>query len=483
MGSITCRGSLALLADSYELTMAYGYWKLGMAERRAVFHLFYRTQPFGGGIAVAAGAGSIAEALEHYAFTHREIDYLATLKNRAGKPLFEEPFLDYLNELILSLNIDVIPEGTLIFPHEPLVRVEGPLLQAQLLETLLLNLVNYQTLIATKAARLRLAAPEDQLIEFGVRRAQGPEGGVLGSRAAYLGGCDCTSNTLAGKEYGIPIRGTQAHSWIMAFPDEMEAFEAYARVMEENCLLLVDTYDTLEGVRHAIQIGLALKKRGKTLLGVRLDSGDLLALSKESRTLLDEAGLTDAEIVASNELDEKRVAELKKQGAPISVWGVGTRLMTGHPDSALDGVYKLSAIHDGEWRYKAKRSSQPEKSSPPGILQVRRYYDEEGVPIGDMIHDEKMGVGEERALSTAGAGAKDFRGSHYEELLQPLYREGELVGVPSLEEARLRARDQLHLFPPGLLHLAHPEPYFVGTEDSLHQLKLKLIQGEGIQSV
>lgn len=456
------RASLSMLTDLYELTMACGYWKLGMADREAVFTLFYRTQPFGGGVAIAAGLEEVVHLVENFGFSGSDTEYLRTLKTAAGTPLFEEAFLDYLRELKMEVDVVMVPEGTAVFPHEPIVRIQGPLLQAQILETVILNIVNFQTLIATKAARLRAVAPDDEIIEFGLRRAQGVDGGLSASRAAYLGGCNSTSNTLAGKRYGIPVRGTHAHSWIMAFDSELESFEAYAEVMGDNCVLLVDTYDTLEGVRHAARVGVALRERGQKLLGVRLDSGDLLSLSIEARKILDEAGLEDARIMASNELDEQRVQALKEGGSPISMWGVGTRLATGHPDAALDGVYKLSAIKelDGTWAYKAKRSSQREKESPPGILQVRRYAD------GDVVVDA---ASELDGVEAVGNGEKALSGP-FEELLVPAVRRGKAVSdLPPLSEIRERALEEIAKF-------HGRDDYFVGTEKSLHQLKAALLK-------
>jgi nicotinate phosphoribosyltransferase len=460
---MTDRTSLAMLTDLYELTMAAGYWKLGMADREAVFCLFYRTQPFKGTFALGAGLEQVAHLVEDFRFTATDTEYLRTLKTSAGTPLFEEAFLDYLRELKLEVDVDMVPEGTCVFPHEPLVRVTGPLLHAQILETVILNIVNFQTLIATKAARLRVAAPGDEIIEFGLRRAQGVDGGLSASRAAYVGGCDSTSNTLAGKRYNIPVRGTHAHSWIMAFDTELESFESYAEVMGDNCVLLVDTYDTPEGVRHAAQVGKKLKERGKKLLGVRLDSGDLLSLSIEARKILDEAGLHDARIMASNELDEGRVRRLKEAGAPITIWGVGTRLATGHPEAAVDGVYKLTAIRqlDGTWAYKAKRSSQPEKVSPPGILQIRRYAD------GDVVVDVGSSLNGIEAIGKDGQ-MRRFDGP-FEELLVPVVRKGQVVyDLPPLADVRKRAIA-------GVRALEGIEDYFVGTERSLHELKEALL--------
>ncbi len=289
----------------------------------------------------------------------------------------------------LKIDIDAMPEGTVAFPHEPLLRVRGPIIECQILETALLNILNFQTLIATKASRVVHAAQGDQVLEFGLRRAQGIDGALAASRAAYIGGCHATSNVLAGKLFGIPVRGTHAHSWVMSFENELEAFAAYAQAMPNNCVFLVDTYDTLEGVRNAIRIGNVLRDSGHRMVGIRLDSGDLAQLSVDARKLLDEAGFTDASIVASNDLDEKLIESLKHQGAKISIWGVGTKLVTAYDQPALGGVYKLGAIQDsdGRWVPKIKLSEQLIKTSTPGILQVRRYF-HQGCMAADRIWNE-----------------------------------------------------------------------------------------------
>ncbi|MEO8270672.1 MAG: nicotinate phosphoribosyltransferase, partial [Aureliella sp.] len=369
--------SLSLLTDLYQLTMAYGYWKQGKAEQQAVFHLFFRSNPFQGGYAIAAGLGPVLDFVKSFRFFASDVEFLETLTGNDGQPLFEKAFLQYLAELHLALDIDAIPEGTLVFPHEPLLRVRGPILQCQLLETALLNIINFQSLIATKAARIVMSARGDAVLEFGLRRAQGIDGALAASRAAFIGGCAATSNVLAGKQFGIPVKGTHAHSWVMSFDTELEAFGAYAAAMPNNCVFLVDTYDTLDGVRHAITVGNWLRETGHEMVGIRLDSGDLAWLSIEARKLLDAAGLHDATIVASNDLDERLIASLKQQGATIGVWGVGTKLVTAYDQPALGGVYKLGAIEDvtGHWHPKIKLSEQWIKTSTPGIQQVRRYYD------------------------------------------------------------------------------------------------------------
>ena len=384
------RPSLALVTDLYELTMAYGYWKSGMAERQAVFCLSFRRNPFGSGATVACGLQPAAEFLEAIRFDREDLNYLDTLKAADGSHLFEPDFLEYLADFRFNGDLDAVPEGTVVFPHEPLLRVRGPLLAAQVVESALLNLVNFQTLVATKAARVVAAARGEPVLEFGLRRAQGFDGALSASRAAYVGGCAATSNVLAGRLYGVPVQGTHAHSWVMSFGDEPAAFQAYAEAMPANCTFLVDTYDTLDGVRHAIEVGRRLRQSGHAMRGIRLDSGDLASLSVDARRMLDEAGFADAAIVASGDLDEHAIAALKQQGAPIGVWGVGTRLATGHPDGALGGVYKLSAVQDadGQWHDKVKLSEQAEKSSLPGVLQVRRFCPG-GRPASDVIYDQR----------------------------------------------------------------------------------------------
>ncbi|MFT6178626.1 MAG: nicotinate phosphoribosyltransferase [Akkermansiaceae bacterium] len=378
-----------LLTDLYQLTMGYGYWKNEMANREAVFHLFYRRAPFGGEAAIVASTAPAADFLHNLTFTEKELSYLATLTGSDDQSLFCHGYLDHLRNLDWQLEVDALPEGELAFPNEPILRVRGPLLQCQLVETALLNLVNFQTLIATKAARLCDAAEGEPVLEFGLRRAQGPDGGMSASRAAYLGGCVATSNVLAGMEYGIPVKGTHAHSWVMSFDTEPEAFDAYADAMPNNAVLLVDTYDTLKGVRNAIQTGLKLRKKGHALQGIRLDSGDLAALSIGARQLLDEAGFPDTQIIASNDLDDDKIRRLKAAGARIDIWGVGTQLVTSADQPALGGVYKLGAIRNKnyDWQYRIKLSNDLIKVSNPGILQIatdgrtRTLFNEAETPL------------------------------------------------------------------------------------------------------
>lgn len=390
----------ALLTDLYQLTMGQGYWAKGMAEREAVFHLFFRRAPFGETGAIAAGLGPAVDFLANLKFDDEEIGFLASLTGADGKALFDPGYLAYLKDMEWTLNVSGVPEGELVFPHEPLMRLQGPMLQCQLVETALLNIMNFQTLVATKAARIVEAAQEDPVLEFGLRRAQGPDGGMSASRAAFIGGCAATSNVLAGHRFGIPVKGTHAHSWVMSFDEEMDAFRAYAEAMPNNSLLLVDTYDTLNGVRNAIRVGHELRERGHDLLGVRLDSGDLAALSIEARQLLDEAGFHGAKIVASNDLHEDSIRELKAAGARIDIWGVGTMLATAYSQPALGGVYKLGAIRDegGEWKYRVKLSNDMIKVSNPGILQVERTRAADGTIENDRLFNEADGSGDPAKL-------------------------------------------------------------------------------------
>jgi nicotinate phosphoribosyltransferase len=478
--------SLSLLTDLYELTMAYGYWKLGRADKEAAFHLSFRRHPFSGGYTVACGLAQVVDFLEGVSFDEGDVGYLASLTGNDGKALFEEGFLDYLRGLRLRLDVHAVPEGTVVFPHQPLIRVTGPILHCQIVESALLNLTNFQTLIATKAARVCQAAGGEPVLEFGLRRAQGIDGSLAASRAAYVGGCAGTSNVLAGKLFGIPVKGTHAHSWVMSFAEEREAFEAYARAMPNNCVFLVDTYDTLEGVRRAIEAARQLRRRGHEMVGIRLDSGDLTYLSRHARKLLDDAGFQDAAIVASNELDEHLIADLKRQGAAIAVWGVGTRLVTGHDEPALGGVYKLTAVREGgRWQSRIKLSQQAIKINVPGVLQVRRFRGDEGF-IADMIYDETLGAGEEAVIVDPVDPTRRKAvppGSDYEDLLVPVFREGERVyDPPPPAAARERAAEQLAALHPGVRRFANPHEYPAGLEGRLHELRTRLVlEARGVE--
>ena len=455
-------GAQALLTDLYQLTMAYGYWKTDRGDQEAVFHLHFRKQPFAGGFTLACGLRD------------------CKLKGNDGRRLFDPAFLKYLSRLKLRLDMDAIPEGTVVFPQEPLLRVRGPLLQAQLVETALLNLVNFQSLIATKAARVCLAAQGDPVVEFGLRRAQGIDGALTASRSAYIGGCAGTSNVLAGKILGIPVKGTHAHSWVMAFESELDAFNAYADALPNNCIFLVDTYESLEGVRRAVEAAKRLRKRGYKLGGIRLDSGDLAYLSIEARKILNKAGFKDAVIVGSNDLNEHLIASLKQQGAAINVWGVGTMLVTAYDQPALGGVYKLSAIRkpDGTWSHKVKLSEQTVKVTNPGVLQVRRFREDKEF-IGDAIYDETRPLpGSITVVDPIDATRrKHFSAkTKFEDLLVPALRHGRVVyDSPSLDSIRARAQKQLSMLHTGIKRFDNPHQYPAGLELTLHRFKTELI--------
>ncbi len=478
--SENAQSSMALLTDLYELTMACAYWKSGTAEKQAVFHLVFRNSPFEGGFTVACGLDAAIKYLEAVQFQPADLQYLSTIKVRDGKPLFEREFLEFLRTLRFTCDVDAVPEGTVVFPHEPLLRVKGCMLQAQIVETALLNFLNFQSLIATKAARVCLATRGEPVVEFGLRRAQGTDGGLTASRAAYVGGCAGTSNLLAGQVYGIPVSGTHAHSWVMAFPSEVEAFRAYAKAMPNNCIFLVDTYDSLKGVRHAVEVGKELRREGHELVGIRLDSGDLAFLSIEARKILDEGGFPNASIVGSNDLDEHILTSLKQQGAKINMWGVGTKLVTAYDQPALGGVYKLSCIREknGPWEYKVKLSEQTAKITDPGILQVRRFRNGERF-AGDAIYDSNREFPEHVTIvdPVDPIRRKHFEpGTPSEDLLVPVFRAGKRVyDPPSLTETRARTQEQLGKFHPAIKRLINPHRYPAGLELGLHDLKTRLV--------
>jgi len=478
--------SLALLTDLYQLTMAYGYWRTGRADREAVFGLSFRALPFGGGFAVACGLGCVADYLRAFRLDDSDLAYLAGLRGSDGQGLFEADFLEYLRSMRLSIGLDAVEEGTVVFPHEPLLQVRGPILQCQLLETPVLNLMNFQTLIATKSARVCLAAEGEPVLEFGLRRAQGIDGAVAASRAAYVGGCAATSNVLAGKLLGIPVKGTHGHSWVMSFDTELASFEAYARAMPANCIFLVDTYGTIDGVRNAVRVGKRLREQGHDILGIRLDSGDLADLARQAREILDAEGFRETRIVASGDLDEHAIRSLKARGAPICIWGVGTRLVTAHDEPALGGVFKLTAIRDASrpgrpeppWEYKLKLSDEPGKATSPGVLQVRRFHDDEAF-VADMIYDRPTGLpdGDYTIVDLHDAARRRTipRETAWEDLLVPVFQDGKLrYEAPSLAHVRERTRRQLARLPEGVKRFTNPQPYPVGLEGALHDLKTRL---------
>lgn len=472
----------ALLTDLYQLTMAQGYWKTGLSEDQACFHMYFRDNPFSGGYSIACGMAQLAELVDGFRFSGEDCEYLAGLKAPGGGALFEPEFLEWLGDLRLSVDIDAVHEGTVVFPNEPLVRVTGPIMQCQLLETALLNCVNFETLIATKAARVCLAA-ESPVTEFGLRRAQGYAGGVWASRAAVVGGCASTSNVLAGKLFGLPVSGTHAHSWVMAFESELEAFRAYARAFPNNCILLIDTYDVRQGLENAITVGLEMKQRGERLIGVRIDSGDLSWLAKMCRERLDEAGLSDCGVVLSNDLDEYTISSIRNEGAQVMSWGVGTKLATAYDQPTLGGVYKLSATRAGKdapWVDRIKIAENSSKLTFPGVLGIRRYYHEDGFIAGDMVYDVNAPInGEERIVDPMDQlRQKVLSGKRFEELLRPLARNGKSVLEPCYRDALAaaeRVRQGLENVHETQKRMLNPHSYPVGLECGLAHRRLDLV--------
>ena len=470
---------MTLLTDLYQLTMVGAYHLLGKSRQKANFDYFFRKIPEEGGFCVAAGLEQLIEYIENIHFEPEDLEYLRSLN------LFPPEVLKFFQDLRFTGDLYAVPEGTLVFPQEPIVRVTAPLAEAQFIETALLNILNYQTLIATKAARVCIVAGEDPVIEFGVRRAQGPDGGLSASRAAFIGGARATSNLMAGKVFGIPVRGTVAHSWIESFPSELESFQSYARVYPKNVVLLVDTYDTLlSGVPNAIKVGKELRagKEGD-LLGVRLDSGDLTFLSREARRLLDEAGFDRTRILGSSDLDEWLIESIKKQGAEIDLWGVGTRMVTSYSCPALGGVYKLSAIlEDGEMRPKLKVSDDPEKTTNPGVKKVIRFFDEKNFMRGDVLFFEDEVFPENRPVQAFHPMLAHVHKAYpprykREEILVPIFQGGKQVySLPPLADIQARTLQNLHYLRPEHKRLQNPHIYHVSLGEKLFQQKQELIK-------
>jgi nicotinate phosphoribosyltransferase len=466
----------ALFTDLYELTMMQGYFLLGF-EQRVVFDTFFRRQPYGGGFGVFAGLEDLLESLRELRFSAQDITYLDSLR------LFRPEFLRYLSEFRFRGDVFAMAEGDIVFPLEPLVRVHAPLVEAQLIESLVLNTLNFQTLIATKAARVYVAACGGSVLEFGMRRAQGMDGALSASRAAYVGGAAATSNTLAGRLYGIPVRGTMAHSWVMAFDTEAEAFQRFAEVYPENCILLIDTYDTLSsGLENAIRVGRSLQGGSGAGFGVRLDSGDLEYLARAVRARLDQAGLRHAVIAASNELSEDIIHQLVQDGAPIDIWGVGTSLVTGGTDASLSGVYKLTAREvDGAMAPTIKISNNPDKTTNPGVKQVYRFLGANGAPIADLMALEEEHI--------EGNGAQVFhhpsvdtshRLADYAEV-RPMLKQrmaaGEIVGErPALAAIREHALDGLRHLDDSYKRIINPHIFKVSLSGALKNLKRRMIE-------
>ena len=460
--------------------MMYAHWLQGSHNEKVVFDAYFRKLPFGNGYAVFAGLERIVDYIRNLEFTEDDIAYL-----REQEEGYREDFLEELRKFKFTGNIDMVPEGTLVFPNEPLIRVEARIFEAQLIETAMLNFMNFQTLIATKASRVKQVAPNDILLEFGSRRAQEADAAIWGTRAAYIAGFHATSNMLAGKMFGIPTAGTHAHAWIQVHDSEEEAFLKYAEALPNNISLLVDTYDTLRsGVPNAIKVAKELEKRGKRVASIRIDSGDLAYQSKRARAMLDAAGLHYVKIVASNDLDENIIAELKAQDAKIDAWGIGTQLITAHDQPSLGGVYKLVARRkNGDYEPVIKISGNPEKVTNPGFKDVYRIIDKEtGKATGDYITlQEETDIPNKQPvlLSDHVHSYRDRILTDYEAipLLQPVFRNGELVyNLPTLEEIRQYHRQQLDLFMPEILRKLNPEVYEVYLSTVAWNLKMNLIR-------
>lgn len=476
------RQNLTLLTDLYELTMMQGYFKHKDQNETVIFDAFYRTNPCNGGYAIAAGLEQLINYIKELHFSKRDIDYLASLH------IFDYDFLEYLADFKFSGDIYAIPEGTVVFPREPLVKVIAPIMEAQLVETAILNIINHQSLIATKAARVCYAAKGDGIMEFGLRRAQGPDAGIYGARAAVIGGCIGTSNVLCGQLFDVPVKGTHAHSWIMSFPDEYTAFKTYADMYPSACILLVDTYDTLKsGVPNAIRVFQEMQKEGipLTYYGIRLDSGDLAYLSKKARKMLDDAGFTDAVISASNDLDEYLIESLKLQGAAITSWGVGTNLITAKDNPAFGGVYKLAAVmgDDGNFIPKIKLSENTEKVTNPGNKTIYRIYDKDSGKLkADLIClvDENFSEKEPLLLfdplepwkkTKLAAGTFTLR-----ELMVPIFKNGKCCYTsPKVMEIRSYCQQELYTLWEETKRFVNPHKVYVDLSKKLYDIKIDLL--------
>jgi nicotinate phosphoribosyltransferase len=470
----------ALLTDLYQLTMAAGYLENGLAADAAVFELYFRHNPFRGGYAVAAGLEPAVRAVLDMRFGADDLAFLGSLKSSSGAALFSQRFLDFLAGFRFGGDLLAAPEGTLVFALEPIVQVRGRLIECQLAETILLCHVNFETLVATKAARLWEASHHGSIAEFGLRRAQGPDGALSACRAAYIGGADATSNVLGAARFGLPARGTHAHSWVQAFDSELEAFRAFARVFPDDCILLVDTYDVLRsGVPNAIVVGRELAAAGHRLVAIRIDSGDQGFLSQRARALLDEAGLDYVKILSSSDLDEFVIAQILGQGGRVDLWGVGTNLATagGEGGGALGGVYKLV-----EHRHKPriKLSGNPEKITNPGAKKVLRFFDDSGFMEGDALAPAGETLDGETVLiidPNNPLRRKELRGRRRVELLEPIVERGVLVrGFPPLGEIRKRREDQLAHLHETHRRLLNAHEYKVGLTEALWKLKEELMR-------
>lgn len=470
--------NLTLDTDLYELTMAAGYRVLGKCGQRACFDLYYRNNPDDGAFCVFAGLESVIDYVNNIRLYPDDADYLRSLD------VFPPDAVDELVEGVkFTGDIWSVPEGAVVFPNEPIMRVTGPIAEAQILETTLLALVGHQTLIATKAARMCISSRGAPVIDFGARRAHGVQAARLGARAAYIGGCEGTSNVRAGRLHGIPLRGTHAHSWVESFETERESFEGFAEVFPNNCVLLVDTYHTAEGVAEAIRVGLEMKRKGGSLFGIRIDSGDLAYHSKAARHMLNEAGLYDVKILASSDLDEWIIQSLRDQGAPVDIWCVGTRLITSYNTPALGMVYKLMAADhaDGQLTPKIKISANPQKLTNPGVKKILRFFNGHGRMIGDLLAYEDEPLPNNEPV-VAHHPLYDYMRKTYrppygvEEILHPVFVDGRQVyEKPSLREVRAYAAEQIERLEPEYKRLSNPHIYKVSLSDKLHRLKKELL--------
>ena len=469
--------NLTMMTDLYQLTMMNGYFLDGTYKNRAVFDLFFRKH---GDItyAVAAGLEQAIEYLKDLRFAPADLDYLDKLH------IFAPAFIDYLRNFRFTGNVYSVEEGEIVFPDEPIMVIEAPLIEAQLIETTLLNIVSHQTLIATKASRIVHAAGGKKVVEFGLRRAQGPDAGIYGARASIIGGCSGTSNVLAGQMFNIDVKGTHSHSWVMSYKSELEAFEAFARVYPDNCLLLVDTFDTLKsGVPNAIKVFKKLKAAGHKPVGIRLDSGDLAYLSKKARAMLDEAGFPDAVIFVSNDIDEHLISQLRLQDAKIDVYGVGTKLITSHDMPSLGGVYKLSEItRDGERHPCMKFSDTTEKTTNPGFKTVYRIYEKEsGKAFADLITLKEEKLPKPLTLTHTVERWKQTVLPDYEArcLHKRIFENGKCVyKCPTLEDTVSFSENELNRFWDEYKRLASPHIYKVDISDALYSLKLSLLEAK-----
>lgn len=477
---------VSMNTDLYELTMAQGLWESGKLEEEGCFTAFFREAPFGSSFAVMCGTAELGEFVENFRFTDEDVEYLGSIEAPGGGALFKTGFLEFLRAFRPHVDIDAVPEGELVFAREPMVRVSGPMLDCQLLETALLNIIGFQTLVATKTARVVQAAQGRPVAEFGLRRAQGPDGGVAVARASYVAGCASTSNILAGRRYGIPVSGTHAHSWVLSFPSELEAFRAFAKSSPKNCTLLVDTYDVREGVENAIAVAREMEADGERLSGIRIDSGDLARLSAYARRRFDEEGLGYVKIVVSNDLDEHTITSLFNQGAPVDAFGVGTKLATCYDQPALGCVYKLSARRErpgAPWTPVMKFSEQPYKRTIPGVQRVRRYMDAAGAPVCDMIYDpahmegEGEGSGHTLVAVNDAALVTDVSEFAWRELLEPQVRDGAAVAPrEDIGLARSRCAAALASLDGAYKRFLYPQSYVVGMEAGLAAVRDELVR-------